>query len=88
MALARKGAPAADLAFDRALTAEILSSEQLRVRVLAVTLAVLLVVDEALFWLAHDTIQQFARQPLSAWVPLHIIGPFLAYETIVVLVLR
>jgi hypothetical protein len=41
---------AIDSAFERALSAEIAASELLRMRVLAVTLAVLLVADELLFF--------------------------------------
>ena len=47
---------AIDSAFERALSAEIAASELLRVRVLAVTLAVLLVADELLFLFGRDLV--------------------------------
>lgn len=82
------GSPAADSAFERALSAEILVSEQMRIRVLAAALALLLVVDELLFLLAHDTLQPYVRKSLPIWLPLRVIGPFLAYEIVVLVALR
>ena len=79
---------AIDLAFERALSAEIAASELLRVRVLAITLVVLLVAEQLLFLFARDLIEQFAQKPLPAWLPAEIIGPFLAYEVVALLVLR
>jgi hypothetical protein len=58
-----------DSAFERALSAEIAASELLRVRVLAVTLAVLLVADELLFLFGRDLVEQFIQKPLPAWLP-------------------
>ena len=78
---------AIDSAFERALSAEIAASELLRVRVLAVTLAVLLVGDELLFLFGRDLVEQFTQKPLPAWLPAQVIGPFLAYEIVVLLVL-
>jgi len=80
--------PAADPAFERALSAEILASEQMRVRVLAVTLAVLLVADQLLFLFARGTLDRFVLEPLPAWLPLRTIGPFLAYEIVVLIAIR
>jgi hypothetical protein len=79
---------AIDSAFERALSAEIAASELLRVRVLAVTLAVLLVGDELLFLFGRDLVEQFTQKPLPAWLPAQVIGPFLAYEIVVLLVLH
>jgi hypothetical protein len=79
---------AIDLAFERALSAEIAASELLRVRVLAVTLAVLLVADELLFLFGRDLVEQFTQKPLPAWLPAQVIGPFLAYEIVALLVLH
>jgi adenylate cyclase len=77
---------AADPAFERALAAEILASEQMRMRVLAATLALVLAVDQLIFLLAHDTVQQLVRFP--TWLPLRLIGPFLAYEIVALIALR
>ncbi len=79
---------AIDSAFERALSAEIAASELLRVRVLAVTLAVLLVADELLFLFGRDLVEQFTQKPLPAWLPAQVIGPFLAYEIVALLVLH
>jgi len=57
-------------------------------RALATTLAVLLVGDELLFLFARDLVEQLAERPLPAWLPAQIIGPFLAYEIVALLVLR
>jgi adenylate cyclase len=78
----------ADSAFDRALSAEILASEQMRIRALAITLALLLVFDQALFLLAPDFLRRLIRGPVPTWLPLRVIGPFLAYEVVVLLALR
>lgn len=80
--------PAADLAFDRALSAEILASERLRARVLAVLLASVLVIELVIFALVREQVEQLTHRPMSPWLPLYIFGPFLAYECIVLLVLR
>jgi adenylate cyclase len=80
--------PVADSAFERALSAEIVASEQMRIRVVAATLAVLLILDQLIFLLAHDAIQRLMREPVPAWLPLRVIGPFLAYEIVVLIVLR
>ena len=79
---------AIDSAFERALSAEIAASELLRVRVLAATLLVLLVAEQLLFLFARDFVEQFIQKPLPAWLPAEIIGPFLAYEIVALLVLR
>ena len=50
-------------AFDRALSVEIAASEQIRMRVLAGTLAILLLGDQLLFLFARETIEQFAGSP-------------------------
>lgn len=78
----------ADSAFERALSAEILASEQLRIGVLAAALALLLVLDQLLFLIAPDTLQQLMRKPIPTWLPLRANGPFLAYEIIALLVLH
>jgi hypothetical protein len=60
---------AIDSAFERALSVEIAASELFRVRVLAATLAVLLISDELLFLFARDLVEQFTQKPLPAWLP-------------------
>ena len=79
---------AIDSAFERALSAEITASELLRMRVLAATLAVLLVAEQLLFLFRRDLVEQFTLKPLLAWLPAQIIGPFLAYEIVALLVLH
>jgi adenylate cyclase len=75
-------------AFERALSTEIVASEQMRLRVVAATLAILLIVDQLLFLFASETLERFTGMPLPTWLPLRVIGPFLAYEFVVLLVLR
>jgi len=70
----------ADSSFERALSDEILGSEILRLRVLAATLAAVLVGIELLLALYLDMVQTLTRQPLSRWVPLRVVGPFVLYE--------
>src|SRR6516165_7046647 len=41
-----------------------------------------------LFLFARDLVEQFTQKPLPAWLPAEIIGPFLAYEVVALLVLR
>ena len=77
---------AIDSAFERALSAEIAASELLRIRVLAATLAVLLAADELLFLFARDLVEQITQNPLPAWLPARVIGPFLAYEIVALFV--
>ena len=79
---------AIDSAFERALSAEIAASELLRMRVLAGTLAVLMVADELLFLFARDLVERIAQNPVPAWLPARVIGPFLAYEVVALLVLH
>lgn len=69
-------------AFERALAAEILASERIRIRTLAATLAVIAVVAEVLFLLFRDSVQSLARGPLPMWLPLHVLGPFILYECV------
>ncbi|MBO0736045.1 MAG: adenylate/guanylate cyclase domain-containing protein [Alphaproteobacteria bacterium] len=79
---------AIDPAFERALSAEIVASELLRMRVLAAALVVLLVANQLLFLFARDLVEQLTHKPLPAWLPARIIGPFLAYEIVALRVLR
>ncbi|HYM03563.1 MAG TPA: adenylate/guanylate cyclase domain-containing protein [Stellaceae bacterium] len=80
--------PKTDPAFERALSREILASEQMRARVLAGVLALLLVLDQLLFLVDPGAVRQLLREPVPAWLPLRIIGPFLAYEIVVLMALR
>ena len=79
---------AVDIAFERALSREIATSELMRMRVVAVTLAILLIADQLIFLFARGMIEQFMQKPLPGWLPLRVIGPFLAYETVALLILR
>jgi adenylate cyclase len=82
------GKTAVDPVFERALAAEIATSELLRMRVIAVTLAILLVADQALFLFGRPAIEQFLQRPVPTWLPLHVVWPFLAYEVVVFALLR
>jgi adenylate cyclase len=82
------GLPAVDTSFERALSAEIALSELMRMRVVAATLAVLLVADQLFFLFGRELLESFTRKPLPTWLPLRVIGPFLAYETVALFVLR
>ena len=77
-----------DSPFECALSAEITVSEQLRMRVLAATLALLRLADQLLFLFARELVEQFTQKPLPVWLLAQIIGPFLAYEIIALLVLH
>jgi adenylate cyclase len=61
----------------------------MRVRVLAAVLAILLVIQQLIFVSPlREQLQQFAHKPLPVWLPLAIIGPFAAYEILVIFILR
>lgn len=79
---------ATESAFERALSAEILASEQMRIRVLAATLALLLVLDQLLLFFLPEALQHLIGGPIPTWLPLQAMGPFLVYEVIVLLALR
>src|SRR5258708_8333932 len=79
------GATMKDPGFERALSAEILASELIRVQVLAATLAVLFTLDVVLFGPFHDLLRTYATRPLPTWLPVPVIGPFLASERITIL---
>jgi adenylate cyclase len=81
------GKPSGGSDFERALTGEIVASEVMRVRVLAGTLAVVLVADMLAIGLAPDVVERLAHQPVAWFLPLLVIGPFLAYEIVVAFVL-
>lgn len=79
---------AVDPVFERALAHEIVSSERMRVTVLAIVLSVLLVIYQAFVLSPFGTlIQQFAVRPLPPLLPLMIIGPFILYEIVVLRIL-
>lgn len=77
----------AESAFERALADEIMASERLRVRVLALTLAALLLVLQLFFLFFQDTLQHFASRPVPLRMPASIFAPFLLYEAVVLFVL-
>jgi adenylate cyclase len=64
------------------------ASELLRMRLVATTLAVLLVADQLLVLFSRDLVERFYQKPIPAWVPTRIIGPFLVYEIVALLVLH
>ncbi len=70
----------ADSAFQRALASEILASERIRVRVLLIALIVLLIGDLLVFIFVRHELEAFTGRPMSPWLPLYMIGPFVAYE--------
>lgn len=77
-----------DPGFERALSQEVLASELVRVRVLAGSLAVLLILDLTVFTFFGDVIQAFALRPIPVWIPLALIGPFLLNEIVVAEIIR
>lgn len=86
-ALAATGAPASEAAFERALSGEIVASELIRVRVLSIVLALLLLSEQLLFLFGHDLLEQVTRQPVSIFLPLRTMGPFVLYEALVLYML-
>jgi adenylate cyclase len=82
------GRSAVDPAFERALQAEIVASELLRMRVIAITLALLLAVDQLLFLVARRAIEEVLQKQVPTWLPLRVIGLFLAYEVVALLLVR
>ncbi len=77
-----------DPGFDRALTREILASEILRAGVMTATLGGLLVFVTAAFAIGHDVFQRFAGKPISALLPVYVVGPFFIYECAFLIGLR
>lgn len=82
------GTAGVDPAFERALQAEIAASELLRMRVVAVTLVLLLVADQLLFFFAHSALERFLQHRLPLWLPTWIVGLFLLYEVVALAGLR
>jgi adenylate cyclase len=76
-----------DSAFARALAAEILDSERMRARVLALILAVLLIVQLIVFGFWREHVQHIASRPLPPLLPLYVLGPFVVYECLVLFIL-
>jgi hypothetical protein len=70
--------PSADLDFERALSREIALSELMRMRVVAVTLAILLIADQLIFLFDRGLIEQLLHKSLQGCLPLWVIGYFLA----------
>jgi len=66
--------------FSDALRREIMRSEQQRMRVLAIVLAILLVLTLAVANLFPDYAARMFRGGIPGWLPLAGIGPFLLYE--------
>src|SRR5215467_11431762 len=66
--------------FERALAAEIVASEQTRVRTLAATLGILLGLTALLLFVFQDVAQHLAKRPVPLWLPLTVVGPFTLYE--------
>src|SRR5260370_4348759 len=62
-------------AFDRALSVEIAASEQIRMRVLAGTLAILLLGGQLLFLFSREPLEQFPGRFLPTLLPLKVVGP-------------
>jgi len=77
-----------DPTFERALAVEIMASERMRIRVLTAILAIVLVLEQLIFLFMRESLQHFTQQPLPTWLPVQVVGPFLAYETLALLVLR
>ncbi len=76
-----------DEAFEKALAREIIASEILRAKVLAISLSLLVAVITIVFAVGHDAIQKFVIRPVAWWVELTVFGPFILYECFVVFIL-
>lgn len=63
-----------------ALRLEIMRSEQLRMRVVAIILCLLLVTTTAMTYLFPNLSQRLFRGGIPHWLPLATMGPFIAYE--------
>jgi adenylate cyclase len=68
--------------FLEALRLEILRSERLRMRVLAIILAILLVATTAAAYFTTDFGHRLFRGGIEPWVPAAAIGPFLVFELV------
>jgi adenylate cyclase len=79
--------PRVDPAFERALAGEIAASELMRIRVITATLAILLIADQCLFLFDRDLVERIVHRRLPTWLPLQVVGFFLAYEVFALLVL-
>jgi hypothetical protein len=73
--------------FAQALVLETLESERLRVRLLAATLATLLVAILVLMALVPDTVRAVSAGRMRPWIPIAIFGPFILYDWAVSLLL-
>jgi adenylate cyclase len=65
----------------RALTGEIVASEQLRVRVLVGVLAVTTIIQVVVLTFWGDQIAALSLRPVPWWIPLAVVGPYLVYES-------
>jgi adenylate cyclase len=80
--------PQIDADFKRALSAETVASEQMRLRIVAAVLAILLVGDQSFFWFDFNLLQSSVQKPLALWLPLRTLGPFLVYEVAILFLIR
>jgi len=76
-----------DDGFARALSRDIIASEILRAKVLAISLSVLVAVVMIVFAVGHDAIQKFVVRPVTWRTWLGFIGPFILYECFVAFML-
>lgn len=74
-------------AVDRAWLNEILASEQLRARVLASAMTILLVIVSLSVLLLHEEMRRFTVKPVPYALPLVIMGPFVLYEFLLIRVI-
>lgn len=57
-------------------------------RVLAATLAVVLLAEELMLLVYGPSLRHLVTRPISPWAPLGVMGPFIAYQGVVMAVLR
>lgn len=76
-----------DDSLEQALAREIIASEILRAKVLAIALSVLVAVVMIVFAIGNDAIQKFVTRPVHWSVHITVIGPFILYECFVVFIL-
>lgn len=80
-------ATSTDDGFAQALARDIIASEILRAKILAISLGLLVAVVAIVFAIGHEAIQKFVTRPVTWRVWLASIGPFILYECFVVFIL-
>ena len=80
--------PTASRDYGEALRLEIMRSEQQRMRVVAFILCLLLAMTTAVTYVFPNLSQRLFRGGIPHWLPLATMGPFIAYELVVLAIVR